>query len=201
MNRLKLIFAACLAVLVIAPSAFAQQKHPTVKEVYEEGKRAYLGKDYEKALKAFEYVKKYYPRDPRVRSYIAKTQMALKEDRPRASMEAQLRAVVIPSVEFEDATLDTVLEYLTQKTEELSGGKIRPNFVYRGSPQEKAQGGITLKLNHVPVSEVIRYVGQITRTQFKYEQYAITGVPLRMLSPVQPETPAPAETESFDPFA
>ncbi len=199
MNRLKLIFAACLAALFIVPAAFAQQKNPTVKEVYEEGKRAYLSKDYAKALKAFEYVKKYYPRDPRVRSYIAKTQMALREDRPQATMEAKLRGIVIPNVEFEDATLETVLDYLTQKTSELSGGQVRPNFVYRGSPQEKAQGGITLKLNNVPVSELIRYVGQMTRTQFKYEPYAITGVPLRMLSPVQPE--APAATESFDPFA
>ena len=33
------------------------------------------------------------------------------------------------------------------------------------------------KLNNVPITEVIRYVGTLTGTKFKYEEFAIVGVP------------------------
>ncbi len=199
-----LIKPAWLTVIfaVLLSSSLFAQGNPTVKEVYQMGQQAFLKQDYEKALKAFEYVSKYYPRDPRVRSYIAKTKMALQEDRPKAGLETQLRAVVIPSVEFDEADLDTVLTYLSQKTAELTNGQLRPNFVYKGTPEEKSEGRITLKLNNVPVSEVIRYVGEMTRTQFRYDRFAISGIPLRMLAPGGNGTDAPAQNnDPLDPFA
>ncbi len=201
MKPLKIVLSAVFSAILLCPVLNAQGQS-SVKDIYEKGKRAYLQKDYDTALKAFEHVAKYYPRDPRVRNYIAKTRMAIKAGKPRATLEAKLRSIIIPNVEFEDADLETVMTYLSQKTAELSGGKVRPNFVFKGTTEEKNAGGINLKLNHVPVSEVIRYVGEMSRTQFRYEQFAITAVPFRMLVPTEQESPAKKSSgDPFDPFA
>lgn len=49
--------------------------------------------------------------------------------------------------------------------------------LYKGSNADKESKMVTWKLGNVPMTEVIRYVGQLTGTKFKYEEYAVVGIP------------------------
>jgi hypothetical protein len=74
-------------------------------------------------------------------------------------------------------------------TDELTGGKLHPNFIYKGSSEDRTRPQITLRLANVPVSEVIRYVGELTGTSFAFEPHAVVGTPVAMLSK-EPAVPA-----------
>jgi len=147
------------------------------KEDYRNAQVAEKEGDYRTAIAIYEALVRQYPRDPKLRAALAQARLAEREGTPKGVLEAKLKLVILPEVEFSDVDLDSVFMYLSQKTEELTGGKLRPNFIYKGSVEERKRPQITLRLSNVPVSEVIRYVGELTSTVFVYEPHAIVGTP------------------------
>ena len=124
-----------------------------------------------------------------VKAMAAKAREENDELRARiAALEAKLAQIVIPGVMFEATHLGLVFEYLTQKSEELSGGKVVANFIYKGTDEEKTRKLVTLNLRNAPFTEVVRYVGQLTDTVFTYEEFAIVGKPAGA-APAPPATP------------
>ena len=104
----------------------------------------------------------------------------LAQQQDRASGVTQMSPKVLEQtvfpVEFKETSLQTALEYIRQQAEEKSAGKAQLNFVLQ-VPPEVANKKITLRLSHVPVSEMLHYIGNLAGVSFEMQRYAIAVVP------------------------
>ena len=174
--------------IALAASAFAAS--PAVAQQYSKEQLAAQRKLY---LQAVEEVKtgqlaaaetkarqliRLRPRDPYVRRLLTQVQAERREIRLKAPWQRALESVVVPLIEVDDATLDEVLDYIRSKAIEATGNPAAaPSFVVRGSAA--GDRPVTLKLRGVPLSEVLRYAGEMTDVRFSYERYAIVGHDMR----------------------
>ena len=141
--------------------------------------KQYEAGEFTVALKGFETFLKHQPSYPYARSYAAKCRQMIKQGgKPKAKIDAKLAGIIIPSIDFNGTDLGLVFEFLSQKSEELSEGKVVANFIYKGSEEMKKNNTVTLKLRNAPFLDVVRYVGQLTRTNFDFEEFAIVGTPV-----------------------
>lgn len=194
---MKRFLAVALAVTfsLLASPLLAEEAKRTLKQVYEDGVKLYQSADYASALKEFETYLKHQPTNPYARNYAAKCRQKIREGvKPVTTLEPQLVGLVIPEINFDNTELGMAMEFLTQKSEELSGGKVVANFIFKGEERLKTDKNVTLKLRNAPFLDVVRYLGQLTQTRFTYEQFAIVGTPLggRTITPGK-ATPATAK--------
>ena len=164
-----------IALLFFAlPAAEAQ----SVQEAYKRGVQLYNQQKYAEALVIFDAVIKAKPDFVYARRYAAKCKTALASNvGPKNDLEGQLSKVMLPAVEFKAAPIGDVLQFISKRTSQISGGSVNPNFIYKGSAEQRANSTVSLNLRNVPVTEVIRYIGQLTRTKFTYEEHAIVADP------------------------
>ena len=111
----------------------------------------------------------------------------------------KLRNIVIPSIEFENTTLEEAAEFLRKRSIELDTAELDParkgvNIVVRlpaGNPATASgkEGGEaevvrikSLHLRNVPLAEALRYVCDVTRFRYKVDDFAVT-----LVSPNAPE--------------
>jgi hypothetical protein len=86
-------------------------------------------------------------------------------------VQASLKSLMIPTVEFNDAKLNSALDYLKKQATSASKGELQPSFVIE--PGVNPEAPVTLHLSNVPFTEVLRYVGDMVGAEFVVEQYAI----------------------------
>ncbi|MCF6311441.1 MAG: hypothetical protein L3J39_03225 [Verrucomicrobiales bacterium] len=176
--ELKEIAVASVAAVTMAMMMSLSLAAPgNLQQVFNTAKAAYDAGRYEEAAAGFRKVLKHQPGYVYARKYLRQTEIQMKKGKVAVSLEGKLAKLNVPNVEFDKASLATVMEYLTAKSSEISGGKVVANFIYKGSNEDKESKTVTLKLGNVPMTEVIRYVGQLTGTKFKYEEYAVVGIP------------------------
>lgn len=124
----------------------------------------------------------------------------------------KLRTIVIPSVEFEDVSLEEAVDFFRKKAIELDTAELDPgrkgvNFVIRkprltpasevGSGESPPAavvdpGSLRIKgmhLRNVPLAVALKYVSDATRCRFKVDDFAITFVSL--------DVPEPPFTRTF----
>ncbi len=177
-----LVWMLALASLVSTVSA------SDVSDVLSEAQRAYLRNDYAAAKEKFEMVRKV---DPTNRTAIAYLRLIAVEEQKsggkvtRNDTEEACRKLIMEKVDLREASLAEALDFLKQKAATLSGGKVVVNFVLQVDEQTQAKK-VTLSVQKVPFSEVLRYVGDLAEVQFKFEQYAI------VVKPKGAARPAPA---------
>ena len=172
-----------LALASLISSAFAAD----VADLMTEAQRAYLRNDYASAKEKFEMVRKLDPANKTATSYLRlilaeEQKNAGKGDR-NATQEA-LKKLIMEKVEFREASLAEALDFLKQKGNQLAGGKVAINFVMQLDEQAQARK-VTITMQKVPFSEVLRYVGDLADVQFMYEQYAIVVKPKGGAQPPQ----------------
>lgn len=108
-------------------------------------------------------------------------------DSRKASLQAKLKSLVFPSVEFANTPLSDVITYLTQVAQELDVAE--PDPAKRGinivvDPQSTTGDTsvmgkpVTLKLTNTPLEAVLQYVTQQVGMKFRTDPFAITIVPL-----------------------
>jgi len=188
-QRLGAAAPALIAALALLPAG-AQEKQ-TLQDVYSNAVKQFDAGQYQEALQGFQTVLKHQPNFVYARNYAAKCVEAIKKGAGnKQNLEARLAAIILPSISFEGTDLGLVFEYLTQKSEELSDGKVVANFIYKGTDDQKKNSLVTLSLRNTPFTDVIRYVGQLTGTQFKYEEFAIVAAPAG--SALEPAAPGEA---------
>jgi len=119
----------------------------------------------------FEMVLNRDPKNVAARNYLRMIEAA-KRKVPGVQREAAFRAVVLPKVEFGNARLSECLNHLHKQVEELTGGKLSPNFVI--TPGVNSEAPVTLSLSNIPFTELLKYIGQQTGTRFVYEAHAIS---------------------------
>lgn len=176
--------------LAMAPLAFAQG---TVQTRYNEGVLLYNAGKFGEALVVFEEVLALKPDFVYARNYSSKCKiMIAKGAGPKNDLEGKLTRLIVPEISFANATLGDVLDYLSARASEISGGSVVANFIYKGSPEQRQNTLITLSLRNVPLAEAIKYVGQLSQSKIKYEEHAIVVQPLQGGSPLSPPSDATA---------
>ncbi|MEM7010449.1 MAG: hypothetical protein AAF585_03095 [Verrucomicrobiota bacterium] len=197
-NPITLILCAVLAAAFLTPMAGADDQKKKDNEIYAEAQALFKAQKWEEAEKRFSYLAKRYPQHAKIRYFLnnVRVNKAAGKKAPGTAEDA-LSKIVIPQINLQDASLELVFEFLAAKVEELSGGETSVNFIYRGPQESREMQNINLRLSNIPVSEVIRYVGELSGTHFKYEPHAIVGMPRSQMA-----VPVAAEPEKRnDPFA
>lgn len=164
------------AFLTLATGAFADD----VTDLMSDAQRTYVRGELAGAKEKFRLVLKLDPNNRTAQGYLRRitadeaTQFAGKL--APNSTEAALKKIILEKVDFRDATLVELLEYLRQKGNQLGEGKVAVNFVCQLDEQAKG-ARVTLTLQKVPFTEVLRYIGELANVQFSFEPYAIVVKP------------------------
>ncbi len=158
-----------LAAAFLASIAFGQE----IPGLLAEGRRAYTSGDLKKAKEDFQMILAIDPANQTAATYL---RMIAVQQPANASKDAAsaYAAVIIPKIDLRDATLGATLIYLKQTVEKQTEGKTRVNFVVQIPPDDLQSRKVTLKLENVPFTEVLRYVGDMGGVTFNYEKYAVT---------------------------
>ncbi|MGC4017211.1 MAG: STN domain-containing protein [Luteolibacter sp.] len=117
-----------------------------------------------------------------VAGYVASGESSRNADQAGTSyLTSKLRSIVIPSINFEDTTIEEAIEYLRQRSVELDSTEVDPtrkglNFIMPkrdfGSVRIK-----TLRLRNVPLAAALKYICDETRLRYRVEDYAVAIVP------------------------
>ncbi len=182
----------------ISPSP-GQQKKSATQILYREGVQLFEQDRFAEAAVKFEAVLKRSPQSLYARSYLGKCKAGIAQGSgAKDALKSELEKIKIPSIAFADAPIGDVMDYLSQRATELSDDKVALNFIYKGTPEQRKNTLITLNLKNVPMTEAIRYIGQLTRTTFKYEEHAVIVDPNGRTTTAQ--APAPEKKSNNRPF-
>jgi hypothetical protein len=148
----------------------AQQLLVQAQNEYRQGDMTAAKRDFQAALQL----------DPRNQTAINfLRQIAVTEKAPASkipSQEKQVAGLIIPKVEFKEATLASALDSLKGSVAKLSDGKASVNFVLQ-LPADKLQTPVTLSLANVPFPDVLRYLGTVANVEFAFEKFAVVVRP------------------------
>ncbi|MDD5261880.1 MAG: hypothetical protein PHD76_08535 [Methylacidiphilales bacterium] len=93
-------------------------------------------------------------------------------------LDQKLRTLVIKQVDFNDATIEDAVRFLTDQSRLVDPEGTGINFLIRNE-QVKQQGKtFSLKLSNVPVGEVLRYITNLAGVRYRLEEFAVFIVPL-----------------------
>ncbi len=186
MNTRIITLTACLA---FATAAFGGQE---LSDLLTEAQRAYLRGELTAAKEKFEIVQKLDPQNriavSSLRRIAADEAKKAAEQGPGNATKVALTKLIMPKIDFREASLAEALEFLRQKGNQLDDGKTAINFVVQLDDAAKATK-ITLSLSNVPFSEILRYIGDLARVDFVYDRFAIFVKPKGATAPA---TAAPA---------
>lgn len=104
------------------------------------------------------------------------------------NLKAKLDQIIIPSIALEQSSLDEALDFLRIKaaendTIEVDAARKGVNFsVNLGAPDSEAAKRIRalrfdLRLTQVPLSKVLRYLTELTKTDFKTDEFSVLITP------------------------
>ena len=188
MKLLQIPFMLLLA-CVLAVTAVAAD----VQKLLSEGQTAMIRGDLETAKSKFQLVNQMDPRNIPAIAYLK--QIALQEAQKPTSpqQEKQLSQLIIPKIEFKEATFTSALDFMRRKASELSGGKQSVNFVVQ-LPPESQNIPVSLNLQNIPFTEALRYVAELAGAKVEYQKFAVvirSGGATASNTPAQPAQPAP----------
>jgi len=171
-----------LAFCVFSPMVFGQSE-ATEKTLFTEAQRAYAGGDLSGARQKFETVLELNPKNTQAANYVRtiKARQAQSGGEPNNAFDS----VIIPKINFRDATFGSTLDYLKQQVEEVTKGQTTVNFVPQLTP-EQLNRKVSLNLQNVPLPVAMKYLCDLAGAQFTIEKYAVVVKPLV----VEKDTPA-----------
>ncbi|MDF1752715.1 MAG: tetratricopeptide repeat protein [Verrucomicrobiales bacterium] len=194
--KIKYHFAILFSALAMFASGISHAQQSLVA-VHREGIALYNAGNYQEALIKFQQVLRAKPSYIHARVYSSKCQQAIKNGLgSKKNVSDSLSKVLIPAVDFQEVPLGDALTYISQRTQELTAGKIIPNIIFSGSAEQRSSLTVTMKLNQVPVTTLLKYVGSQTRCKIQYDEHAIMVTPFDNV-PQTMATPQPAAPNPF----
>ncbi|MCF6312459.1 MAG: type II and III secretion system protein [Verrucomicrobiales bacterium] len=100
------------------------------------------------------------------------------------AIQEKMDTIIIPSIEFEGARLGDVIDFLVQKAQELDVREPDPTkkglniVIDTGSGPSIKDQTVDIRLSHVPLGEVLRYVSARVGLKPRVEAYAVRLVAL-----------------------
>ncbi|HEY3898386.1 MAG TPA: hypothetical protein VGM54_07220 [Chthoniobacter sp.] len=176
------------------PSASPTPPPPELVEYINEGKAAYTRGDYQAAQQAFEMAYQLDSRNIVAIGYLKrlKADAALGKTRS-VPMDRQLAAVMIPQIQFHDATLGSAVDYLKSTVKRQTKNQVSVNIVVELPAEEMATKTVTLNLSNVPFTEALKYLGSVANLDIQYDKYAIIMKPNAQYTKAAAPAPAPGE--------
>lgn len=112
------------------------------------------------------------------------------------ALEEKARRIVVPRMEFVEAPLASVVEFLASKSRELDPEKKGVNIVIHAPPQAQA-AKVTLNLRDIPLLDAIRYVAGIAGLKMTAaETVLVLGLPqASVAAPPRPAASAGSTAE------
>jgi hypothetical protein len=188
---------ACALTLAFAATVPAAQPAPSpeIQQLLKEGQDAFTKGDIEGAKSAFEMVYSLDSRNITAINFLTRIR-AMKGAAPKGGVpiERQVASVMIPQIQFRDATLGSALDYLKKAVSRESGGKVAVNFVVQLPSEQIATQTVTLSLSKVPFTEAVKYLASVANLDVEYQKYAIVLKPKSDTSATAATTGAPATT-------
>jgi len=163
----------------------------TAQQLLTAAQLAYQKNDYAAAKRDFEMVLRIDPRNATAIGFLKTIQAHQAKDSGGAAVQKELAQVIIPKIELKEATLGSSLDFLKKKVAELSNGKQSVNFVVQ--PGVDPMTRCTLSLTNVPLTEAVRYLGELANVSFQYQKYAIVVRPNVAVATNAPAGAAPAQ--------
>jgi hypothetical protein len=154
------------AFLCIGAARAADQKE--LAQIFEQGRAAYYKGDFETARVLLAQVLAARPDHFETKALLASINASNKAP---ASVQKAYSAVILPKVDFHEASLSEAAQALALLGKNASGGKVTPNIIVRPKAGEGAK--ITLTLADVPLSEAIRYVAEMSQCKAQYDKHAV----------------------------
>lgn len=167
---MKLPSIAIIACSLLALPVAELRADQSVQQLLTEAQKAYMSGDIETAKRYFQMVNRADPRNVTAIGFLRRIAVEGKKGGGN-TMEKQLASVIIPKVEFREATLGSVLEYLKQTLEKTTGGQASVSFIVLRDVPVTQQ--VTLSVTNIPFTEVLRYIGGLADVQFAYEKYGV----------------------------
>lgn len=99
------------------------------------------------------------------------------EIRPQTRPEPTAGTIILPTVQFQDATLTEAVEFLRIKSRELDPGKKGLNILVK--PGGDPTASITMQFKNVPASEALRYVAELAGCTLTVEGDGFVITPLQ----------------------
>lgn len=166
-------------VLVVVLSGVHGAQAQTASQLYAQAVQTYNQGDVEQAKHQLQLTldvdKNFRPASALLNRILLEQRTAGGVTPPATVPVKSLERMVVP-VEFKDTSLQSALEYIRQHIESDSGGKVEVNFVLN-IPPELANKRVSLQLDHVPVTELLRYIGELAGVSFEMQKYAIVVTP------------------------
>ena len=94
---------------------------------------------------------------------------------PKSPLWNKLYSIKIDHIEFMEAEPETVFKLLRVRSKELDPEGKGINFVLKGLQDHKTN--VTLKLDNLPLAEVIKYVCLSGNLDYKVDDYAVIIMP------------------------
>ena len=157
-----------LLVLLLASAATLSAE--TVQEIYARGVRASIGGDDATARQLFQQVLAADPNNKAAAISLRRLEMA---SASQGTLKTRTEALIISKVDFHEASLTSVLDYLPKLATQDSGGKVALNIVRMFPKEYGDEKKITLQLASVPMSNVLEYIGQLGGLTVEYQKAAI----------------------------
>lgn len=163
------LLVAILCTLVTG-LALADTDIPTLMR---QGQRAFIAGDDETASEAFNEVLQADPQNTMAIAFLRKIKMREAGAAPTPQKSA-IEELIIPKIEFKDASFAEALEFLRQKA---AASSVSVSFVSQLPPAQMRQQ-ITLSLSSIPFMEALRYLCTLDNATYKVEKYAIVILPV-----------------------
>jgi hypothetical protein len=142
-----------------------------------EAQRAYLRGDTQAAKEKFQTILARDSGNQSAQNYLRMIEALERSEGPGGQLAKQLESLILPKVEFRDATFGSALEYLKQQADKQSQGKTKVNFVVSLPPDFVETRRVSLNLSNVPFTEALRYLGDLAEVKFSVEKYAVLVKP------------------------
>jgi hypothetical protein len=190
---MKLLPTLLFAGLVLSTSSvFAAGE--SLQQILSDAQTAYLQGDMVTAKRNFDIVVQLDPKNQVARNYLRIIQTQLASAPKGNAIEKQLGSVILPKVDFKEASLGSVFDYLRQQVPKVSNGKSTVNFVLQVPDDVLQTKQVTLQLSNVPFTVALKYLCDLAELQAEYEQYAVKITPRGagakpVAAPAAPETP------------
>jgi hypothetical protein len=153
--------------LVLMLACAATLSAETVQEIYARGVRASIGGDNAAARELFLQVLAADPNNKAAAASLRRIEMATAS---KGDLKSRTEAVIVPKVDFHEASLNAVLDYLPKLAAQQ---KATLNIVRLFPKSYGDEKKITLQLASVPMSSVLEYVGELGGVTVEYQKSAI----------------------------
>jgi hypothetical protein len=180
------------------------QPPAALQQLLTEGQAALMKGDLATAKADFQWVLQLDSHNKTAIGYLRRIVVQEGQQSKGAALEKQLDGLMIPKLDFKEATLGSALDYMKRTADRLSNGKIAVSFVLQVPPEQVSTEPVTLSLTNIPFTEALRYIGGVAGLNFTYEKYAIVVRPTTntAAAPVAPGAPAaPVDPSSTLPAA